>query len=191
MNTIKCITDGSALISFHGRGSTPQSARRISRRVSKRSVGLRNQQGTSNGEFTHSDRIDPVPRTGSGSQQGASFALSDASQGSPSHGCILRLRSRLTRQGQCATPSHRTASLFRHRVFHCMQSLHWSPLGVIGQCIAICFHLGSSQSHALNPLARRSVPMPNSDGLQNVGCVITIILLCILCDLLFYNAYYF
>ena len=77
MNTIKCITDGSALISLHGSGSTPQS-RRISRRVSKRSVGLRNQQGASNGEFTHSDRIDPMLCTGSGSQQGASFALSDA-----------------------------------------------------------------------------------------------------------------
>ena len=60
MNTIKCITDGSALISFHVSGSTPQSARRISRRVSKRSVGLRNQQGTSNGEFTHSEGVDPV-----------------------------------------------------------------------------------------------------------------------------------
>ena len=43
MNTITCITDGSALISFHGRGSSRQSARRISRRVSKRSLGLRNQ----------------------------------------------------------------------------------------------------------------------------------------------------
>ena len=28
-------------------------------------------------------------------------------------------------------PNCEPASLFRHRVFHCMQSLHWSPLGAI------------------------------------------------------------
>ena len=64
---------------------------------------------------------------------------------SPSHGSILILRSRPARHRQRASPSHRTASLIRHRVSHCMQPLHWSPLGVKCHGIAIRLHLGSSQ----------------------------------------------
>ena len=92
-------------------------------RVSKTSVGFRNQPDASNGDCAHSEGIDPVLRTDSGNQQGASLAPFDSSQGSPSHGCLLHVKSRLTRQGQRASPSHRTASLFRHRVSHIL-SLH-------------------------------------------------------------------